>query len=70
VSKLKSLDEHNREASERWAFHQKRHPPNGIACPLCGTEMVDSSPMMELTTAPPQKEIHCPACKYKDTRIS
>lgn len=43
---------------------------NGIACPNCGEEMMDSNPSVTLSSYPPQKNIHCPKCNYKDFRVA
>jgi hypothetical protein len=43
--------------------------PNGIACPQCGSELLDSSPSITLTSDPPQKRVHC-QCGYAGTRIA
>jgi len=69
---MKTLDEFNesaRKAHERLDKLNQPHP-NGIACPSCGTELWDSNPMMTLTSNPPQKNIHCPACGYHGFRIA
>jgi hypothetical protein len=68
--KLKTLDEHN---SKGW-FNQvnmfsNEPKPNGIACPECGSELMDSNPMSFLTSNPPQKNVHC-NCGYKGYRIA
>jgi uncharacterized protein with PIN domain len=44
--------------------------PNGIACPDCNLELVDSQPMYSLASSPPQKEIHCPSCGWKGYRLA
>lgn len=68
--KLKSLDEHNRTATDWNSFLYGNTPvKNGIACPKCGEELMDSQPMMTLTSHPAQKTIHCPSCDYKGYRI-
>lgn len=64
---LKSLDQRSRE---RWAAFEAQQKlaqphPNGIACPKCGLELWDSNPMIVLTSDPPQKNIHCPACGWR-----
>lgn len=69
--KLKSLAEHNAQAS---AFHNSfnymGNPiKNGLACPKCGNELLDSTPNMTLTSMPPKKSIHCDKCEYKSYRI-
>lgn len=69
---MKTLDEHNdaaRKAHKVLDEMNKPHP-NGIACPVCETELWDSDPMMTLTSNPPQKNIHCLACGYRGYRIA
>jgi DNA-directed RNA polymerase subunit RPC12/RpoP len=68
---MKSLDEFNAERGRHWKFLNDPSPvPNGIACPECGKEMLDSNPMVTLTSNPPQKNIHCPECSYRGYRIA
>ena len=43
---------------------------NGIACPRCEGELVDSSPGVTLMCNPPKKDVHCPACHYHGLRLS
>lgn len=67
---LKPLKEFN---AERSAFYFKSKPVpagNGIACPNCGKELVDSAPNITLTSYPPQKNVACPACGYSGYRIA
>jgi len=62
---LKSLEDHNFEVQRaRWGSPA----PNGIACPLCGNELWDSSPSIMLTSYPPQYNVHCPSCNYHGYR--
>ena len=69
--KLKSLDEHNSTANVfHSAWNQNAPRPNGIACPKCEEELMDSQPMMTLTSNPPKKDIHCPKCNYRGFRIA
>jgi len=42
--------------------------PNGLKCPGCGSELLDSSPDLVLCCYPPKKNIHCPECFYEDFR--
>lgn len=67
---LKSLDEHN---SSAWTTQTNMYSDdprrNGIACPECGNELMDTNPMMTLTSHPAKKNVHCPKCEYKGYRI-
>ena len=69
---MNTLEQHN---EGRWADYdaitamQKPHP-NDIACPDCGKELWDSDPMFTLTSNPPKKNIHCPACGYRGYRLA
>ena len=69
--KLKSLDEHNSIAID-WnsSLNNNSPKPNGIACPECGSELMDSQPMMILASNPPQKNVHCSSCDYNGYRIA
>ena len=40
---------------------------NGIACPTCGQELMDTSGHI-CTSIPPQMAIHCPSCSYRGFR--
>ena len=67
---LKSLDEHNANAwSTHSAMFSDAPSPNGIACPECGEELMDTNPMITLTSLPARKSVHCPSCDYSGTRI-
>lgn len=69
--KLKDLNEHNAQASSlQWAMLDDSPVLNGIACPQCGEEMFDSSPMTTLTSMPAQKNVHCSKCDYVGYRIA
>ncbi len=67
---LVSLDEHNSNAwSTQVNMYSGEPRPNGIACPECGNELMDTNPMMTLTSHPAKKDVHCPKCEYKGYRI-
>jgi DNA-directed RNA polymerase subunit RPC12/RpoP len=52
------------------AFYPNNNPqPNGIKCPKCGEELMDTYPNMILTSDPPQKNVHCPTCDHKGYRF-
>ena len=42
---------------------------NGLHCPECGEELLDSKPNTILTMHPAQKEVECISCEYKGYRI-
>ncbi len=65
VKKLISLAEHN---ESRLTKDPEAHY-NGIACPQCGHELIDSSPDIVLTTYPPQTAIKCLVCDYSGNRL-
>ena len=69
-SGLVSLDKHN---SEAWAtqtgWFSNEPKSNGIACPECGEELMDTNPNATLTSYPAQKNIHCPKCGTRGYRI-
>lgn len=68
---LKSLDEHNAERHDYYRVADIKNPvPNGIACPTCGKEMVDTNPYVILTSDPPQMNVRCPACGYTGYRVA
>ena len=51
-------------------FYPNNNPqPNGIKCPKCGEELMDTYPNMILTSDPPQKNVHCPKCDHKGYRF-
>ena len=60
AKKLKSLDDHNREAAMK--------PPakNGIACPKCGEELLDSNPGIFLESG--KLDVQCDGCGYRGQR--
>jgi len=67
---LKSLAEHNTHMQnlQMWdSIVQSR--PNGIACPECGKELLDTNPNFALLTSPVQYRVHCSACDYMGTRF-
>lgn len=65
---LKDLDEFN--VQRRRMYTNNPPQPNGIACPKCGKELIDSNPKVTLTSNPPQKNVDCPWCGYRGHRIA
>jgi hypothetical protein len=72
MSQLKTLEQHNAERHQViQAFAYNNDPrPNGIACPECGAELLDSEPMVTLTSDPPMKNVHCDKCYYRGYRLA
>ncbi len=71
MKKLKNLAEHNSMSREfHWEMNNNDPRLNGIACSECKAELYDSSPMITLTSNPPQKNIHCSKCDYIGYRIA
>ena len=70
---MKTLDEFNADRRKYYFDFQKAASEprkNGIACPHCGKELLDSAPSVTLTSDPPQKNIHCENCDYRGFRIA
>ena len=57
---LKTVEEHNREARERYRAANEPKP-TGIACSECGAEMLDHGGA-QMLSIPPQKMVSCPKC--------
>jgi hypothetical protein len=73
AKKLKTLQEHN---TMNTTFHRGLLPQspvlNGIACPKCGEELLDTQPNVTLSSMPPQKNVGCSSdkCDYTGYRIA
>lgn len=71
MTSLVSLDTHNRERSKEYDKLNGRSPVrNGIACPKCHRELVDSAPDKLLMSDPPKKNVSCPICGYVGYRVA
>ena len=69
--RMKSLDAFNRERMCSHTTTDMNKPiKNGIACPECDAELMDTTPSMTLCSDPPQKNINCSKCKYVGYRIA
>jgi len=68
---MKTLDEHNKERSE-WHTRPFKYPPNrnGIECPKCQSELLDSDPGTLLMSYPPRVNVLCESCGYTGSRVS
>ena len=69
MKKLKPLLEFNEEKMSEYSNYSKSKP-NGISCPLCGEELLDSNPGVTLMSNPPQKDVKCSNCSYIGYRIA
>jgi hypothetical protein len=67
MTDLIPLEEHNRKHGVLYNFAIPWK--NGIACPKCGCELLDSNPNLMLLTNPPQFRVHCSSCDYHGTRF-
>lgn len=63
MRKLKTLEEHDAESIRGYASVGLPRF-NGIECPKCKSELVDSDNFV-LTSNPPKKNISCPKCCYR-----
>ncbi len=75
MAKLKTLDEHNREKVEAYEAELRGcvdARKNGIACPRCGSELLDTHPSLTLMSYPPKKRVGCPSegCTFTGYRIA
>lgn len=66
---MQTLEEFNQKRHDEFTAEDTPHP-NGIECPKCKKELWDSDPRATLTSAPPQKSVHCPACGYRGYRLA
>jgi predicted RNA-binding Zn-ribbon protein involved in translation (DUF1610 family) len=69
MADLVSLQEHNKRHLPPLPWAKAAPVFNGIACPECGKELVDTDPDRALLTYPIQYRIHCPSCGYSGTRF-
>ena len=64
---MKSLIQHELDKAEY--YRESTVPrPNGIECPVCQNELVDTSPLVRVMTNPPKTIVHCPACGWTGAR--
>lgn len=68
MKKLKSLEQHNKETLDYMYQLNKPYPrPNGLACPKCGCELMDTDGNV-LASHPPQRNVNCSKCDYRGYR--
>jgi len=68
LTPLVSLKEFNARAPRHGLGVETPPEPNGIACPDCGNELVDSYPNTILPVSPPKKEVSCSGCDFSSYR--
>lgn len=68
MKKLMDLESWNHERTK--FFNGDYVHFTGIACPECGSELIDSNPHSILVSWPPKKTVHCSKCGYKGDRIA
>ena len=67
---IETLEEYNKRRREEFMINSSLPRPNGIVCSQCGTELMDSNPMVVLASYPPLKEVICSFCGYEDYRVA
>lgn len=72
AKKLISLISHNVLILSKGALDFTSPRLNGIACPKCGKELLDTKPNEMLASMPPKKSISCSSkkCDYTGYRIA
>lgn len=63
--KLITLENHNKIMYSKL----KDSKYNGIECPRCKKELLDTEPNEILTCYPPKTKVHCNECGYKGLRV-
>jgi hypothetical protein len=70
---MESLHDYNRRKRaeyEATSWDSSVPTPNGLACPQCGVELMDTDPGVTLMSNPPQKAVHCEACGHQGYRVA
>lgn len=65
---MKTLDEFNEERKNQIRDYLEPSP-NNILCG-CGKGLMDTEPLVTLTSNPPLKRVHCPACGFRGHRLA
>jgi len=70
MNNLISLSDHNSARKKHWDNGQEAMDRNGIACPKCGTEMIDENALAATDIKGyPTVWIVCPNCGLRRKRI-
>lgn len=64
---MKTLDEHNAERLEAIRLSNTYPKLNGIECPKCKSELMDSNNSV-LCSYPPKRKVQCSKCDYTGYR--
>jgi len=58
--------------SERLNSRDNEPKLNGMKCPKCESELMDTNPLISLMSNPPKKNIHCSnsECDYRGYRLA
>lgn len=64
--KLESLEDFNKRIIDEYKENQPSG--NGISCPDCGCELIDSNPSMRFLSNPSQTGVVCRGCNYQGYR--
>lgn len=65
---MKTLAEHDQERRPNYEWFDKPKL-NGIACPKCGNELLDTN-AAALLSNPPKRSVHCSSCDFIGSRIA
>jgi hypothetical protein len=64
MSDLRPISEYQEERSRELRAKRKTRGGTGLACPVCGSEMIERHPGSVLCSKPPQKAVDCSGCDY------
>jgi len=71
VNNMKTLEDFNKERMCAHTTTWTNEPvKNGIACPECNSELMDSDPCVTLCSNPPKKRVKCSECDFVGFRVS
>ncbi len=71
INGLVPLDKFNSKRRGSFCEMNPRDPrPNGLACPQCTAELLDTNPCLTLLSYPPQKDVKCSRCWYRGHRVA
>ena len=66
---LKTLKQHDNEQMRLTRRFPDEPVLNGIECPDCGAELLDSTPDIVIASTPHKYNIHCASCAYRGYRL-